>query len=122
MPEGGLLNDSALLASFANQKRDVTPHPAGIPIEPRSGMRADDYINLLFKLDSGYTDDLPYEIWQSKRYSFVPGGRGPAHAKPAYNSNGYVSGVLAASGVAPPGLPVVAPGYDRRVPAKAFGM
>ena len=108
------------LASFANQENDVEPHPAGIPIKPLAGMSADDYINYLLRLDRAYQDNLNYEI--HPRDAFVGGGRhGPIRFVPTYNSNGFVSGLLAASGVLPPQPPVVAPGYEHRVPLNSFG-
>lgn len=121
MPVSGALAGLADLASFANQERDVAPHPAGIPVEPLPGMSADDYIDLLLRADREYTDDLPYAIWPWPE-EVVDGGRfGPVHIRPAYNSNGYVSGLLKASGVTPPALPVTAPGYRYPVPPAAFG-
>lgn len=111
---------NADLASFPNQENDAAPHPAGIPIRPLTGMSADEYINYLLRLDRAYQDDLAYQI--HPRGGFTGGGRlGPTHFGPTYNSNGYISGLLTASGVEPPQLPVAAPGYDRRVPPSAFG-
>lgn len=117
---GGALLDSAELASFANQENDVVPHSAGIPINPPGGMSTDDYINYLLRLDRAYADDLAYRIHPMGEY--VTAGRsGAAHIGPNYNSNGYVSGLLAASGVPPPEPPVTVPGYERRMPLNAFG-
>ena len=116
----GALFDVADLASFANQENDVAPHPEGIPIKPLAGMSADDYINYLLRLDRAYPDDLAYRIHPTGEY--VGAGRsGAVHFGPTYNSNGYVSGLLSASGVQPPQPPVNVPGYERRTPLSAFG-
>lgn len=119
--EPGIPFGLADLASFANQERDAAPHPAGIPVEPPSGMSADAYIDLLLKKDREYADDLPYAIWPWPEQVVGAGRAGPFHVNPTYNSNGYVSGLLAASGVTPPVLPTAVPGYEDRVPARAFG-
>lgn len=117
---GGALFDVADLASFTNQENDVAPHSAGIPIKPPAGMSADTYINYLLRLDRAYPDDLAYQIHPTGEY--VTAGRsGGANIGPNYNSNGYVSGLLAASGVKPPQPPVEVPGYERRMPLNAFG-
>jgi hypothetical protein len=116
----GVVAGGADLASFANQENDVAPHATGIPIKPLAGMSADDYIDYLLRLDRAYSDDLVYRIYPTGAYTGA-GRAGAVHFGPTYNSNGYVSGLLTASGVRPPELPVTAPGYDRRVPANAFG-
>ncbi len=110
----------AKLASFPNQERDVAPHAQGIAIEPPEGMPPDDYINMLLKLDRAYNDDLHYEIYPDE--DLVSLGRlGPPSRRWTYNSNSYIAGLLRASGIPAPLLPVNAPGYNQRVPPRHFG-
>jgi hypothetical protein len=119
-PVSGAPFGVADLASFPNQQNDMAPHSDGIPIDRPSHMSADDYVNLLLKLDRAYADDLPYGIYPAA--DFVEEGPfGPVHFGPSYNSNGYTSGLLSASGVRPPRLPVEVPGYELPVPLRSFG-
>ncbi|MGH6890983.1 MAG: hypothetical protein ACREEP_01875 [Dongiaceae bacterium] len=117
----GLAAGEAMPASFPDQERDVAPHAQGIAIDPPAGMSADDYINLLLKLDRAYNDDLSYEIHPGE-VVLSQGRLGPpVHRGWTYNSNSYIAGLLAASGVVAPDPPVSAPGYNQRVPLRYFG-
>jgi RHS repeat-associated protein len=74
-------------------------------VDPPCGMSDTQFINLLIQASASYKNNLPY--------SPLPSGR-------SFNSNGYVAGVLQATGVVPPPLNTSgafqAPGYNKPIP------
>lgn len=107
------------LKSDYNRELDIAPHERGIPLQPPGGMSEDAFINRLFKIDREYPDDLDYSV--STHGPYMGHGRAPIQVPGAYDSNSYVSGLLQAAGVAPPELPVWAPGYETRLSPRHFG-
>ncbi|MBI2927417.1 MAG: hypothetical protein HYY24_17105 [Verrucomicrobia bacterium] len=75
-------------------------------ISPPNGMTEDPFIDLLFKTDAQYKDNLSYE----------PFADGPG----AYNSNSYVSGFLNAATGSSPSQPPNTPGFQKPVPKQNF--
>jgi len=66
-----------------------------------------DLVQKLINADGKYPDNLTYELF-------------PSSTSSGYNSNGYVSGILAAVGATAPTTNVNTPGYNKPVPATNF--
>ncbi|KAA0248672.1 hypothetical protein FBQ97_21440, partial [Acidobacteria bacterium ACD] len=99
------------LESNENRKRDANPSP-DVKVEwaevDLKGRDENEVIEDLLAADRGYQDNLNYDLF-------------PKLGTDGYNSNSYASGLLLAVGVMPPLMSVAVPGYDKPVPASAFG-
>ncbi|MGD1089511.1 MAG: RHS repeat-associated core domain-containing protein [Verrucomicrobiota bacterium] len=73
-----------------------------VPVQPPPGMSDSQFINSLINAADSYGNDEPYDL--------TPADGG------GYNSNGYVSGVIDATGATAPNLPVWVPGYSQPLP------
>lgn len=122
----GMFIDGELKSDY-NRSGDVVRHGPGLRIRPLDGMTEDEFINILFKIDREYADDLPYSVIARDAQRWAKAARGIARVKAnttspgAFDSNSYVSGLLDAAGVGAPEVPVWAPGYDTPVPRRYFG-
>lgn len=122
----GMFIDGELKSDY-NRSGDVARHEPGLRIRPLDGMTEDEFINILFKLDREYADNLPYSVVAREAPKVRMTPRGPASSGPtigshgAFDSNSYISGLLRAVGVGAPEIPVWAPGYRTPVPAHHFG-
>lgn len=79
-----------------------------VPVQPPPGMTDSQFINSLINAANSYGNDQPYWV--------VPEMDSAPWIQPVYNSNGYTSGVIGATGATPPNLPVRAPGYGVPLP------
>jgi uncharacterized protein RhaS with RHS repeats len=78
-------------------------HLVLVPTPP--GMTDTQFIEALIAASQSYQNSLPYRLF-------------PTHDSDAYNSNGYVAGVIEAAGGTPPVMPGVAPGYRHPIPLR----
>jgi hypothetical protein len=91
--------------SNTNRTNDAKPHTGGVVVAAGDG--EDAIIERLLNADAAYKDNLPYAFM-------------PANGERAYNSNGYVAGILRAAGLPSPNIPVAVPGFSNPVPVEAF--
>ena len=106
---------SGRLVSDFNRERDAEPHEGGSIIQPPKGLNEDKFIDRLIGLDAKYADNLDYDLYPAN-----PQDQKWWRADDGYNSNSYTSGLLGASGVLAPRLPVSTPGWDKPVPQEYF--
>jgi len=108
---GGSLLLSGNLVSDANRSRDIDfsiktyASPNLVPVNQEAK-----YVETLNRLDSGYKDNLVYDLFPNLNNS------------DGYNSNSYVSGLLNAAKINVPEIDLKLPGYRKPVPVENFGV
>ncbi|MDQ3140264.1 MAG: hypothetical protein M3Q15_06020, partial [Pseudomonadota bacterium] len=104
------------LVSRPNRGSDVGLQEGAREFQIPKGKSEFSYYKDVAKADTNYNDKLDYDLFPAKE-----GQRSLTIPDDGYNSNSFVSGLLKATGVAPPKIDGVSlPGYDKPVPSNCF--